>query len=361
MKSKYTVDTVLIVARSCTTRAQFHSENYPFYAAAYRLHLLEEISAFLPPGINRQSPYTEAQLIESAQQFTSREEWRNAGDEERKLGLFSHYGTAIKRGRSFMRVCCEHMPLVPKVKGIVRKYSDDEIIASAKLYKHRGGWKKGSVALYQAARRHPEVFLKATAHMVPASNPYAGDYIVYAFEFTDNSAYVGLTFRAQKRYLEHMSRGRVFTHIKKCPTYLYKALEENIMTPEEVPAREAYWMRHYEQAGWHMLNSAKAGCLGTIQVTKWTKEAVLKQASLYSTKQEWIDNSQMSYRIAKKNGWFDEAVAHMPLHDARHLIGRTFSEETKAKMSLAKKGIPLSPEHRAKIKANATNQWTQPQ
>ena len=45
---------------------------------------------------------------------------------------------------------------------------------------------------------------------------------------------------------------------------------------------------------------------------KWNKDAVLQDASKYKFKKEWNENSSGAYEAAKNNGWFEEAVAHMP-------------------------------------------------
>ena len=43
----------------------------------------------------------------------------------------------------------------------------------------------------------------------------------------------------------------------------------------------------------------------------WTKERCMEQALKYETKSKWAKNSDASYKIAKKNNWFEECTAHM--------------------------------------------------
>ena len=43
---------------------------------------------------------------------------------------------------------------------------------------------------------------------------------------------------------------------------------------------------------------------------KWPKEAVLAEAQKFTSKSEWRKASH-AYSIAHKNGWLDEACAHM--------------------------------------------------
>ena len=44
---------------------------------------------------------------------------------------------------------------------------------------------------------------------------------------------------------------------------------------------------------------------------KWSKDAVLKDAKKFDFKKDWHNNSSGAYEAAKKNGWFEQAVAHM--------------------------------------------------
>jgi hypothetical protein len=43
----------------------------------------------------------------------------------------------------------------------------------------------------------------------------------------------------------------------------------------------------------------------------WTKENVLKSAKKFSTRGEWCKADASAVRIADKNGWIEEAIAHM--------------------------------------------------
>lgn len=213
------------------------------------------------------------------------------------------------------------------------KYTDQQLIDSAKKYQHKGQWKKGDYNHYQAAKSRPEVFKLAIAHMTPDSHPYSGAYTIYAYEFFDNTAYVGLTFRPQQRHFQHMQTGCVYRHSKKCPNPILKQLEVDLKNPQEASDRENFWIGHYREQGWRMLNTSAGGSLGTVRCIQWTKEAVLTDAKRYTYRKEWLTNSQVAYRVAKQNDWFEIATAHMPLRDTRSMIGRSFSEETRQRMS----------------------------
>lgn len=234
------------------------------------------------------------------------------------------------------------------------KFSEENLIKSAAQFKHRGDWKKARKAEYNAAWRR-RLLEKCCAHMTLKTHPYSGSYIIYAFEFTDRQAYIGLTFMPIARLQQHMQRGKVFDHLKLCPTYTYKILEENISNPQTAAERERYWIALYRRC-WTLLNSSKGGGLGTIQITKWTREAVLAEARKYTTRQAWIDGRQFTYRLAKREGWFEEASAHMPRRVLGIGVGRKVSQATRRKQRQAKLGTRQTKQHH-KNRSEAVKKW----
>jgi hypothetical protein len=232
------------------------------------------------------------------------------------------------------------------------RWTVDELVQNGSQYQHKGDWKRAPIEshrmAYQAAYRSgPDVFALATAHMTPKAHPYSGSYIVYAYEFADRHAYVGHTFQPAIRRSMHMQRGPVLQHMSVCPDYAYKVLEDGLNSPIESAKAEAHWQAEYKKQGWIPLWTAKAGGLGAVHVAKWSKENVMAEARKYKTKQEWIDGSQMSYRIAKREGWFEEASAHMPKRVLGIGAGVAKTLEAREKMRQAKLGTTWSAAHRA--------------
>jgi hypothetical protein len=240
------------------------------------------------------------------------------------------------------------------------RWTDDEIVEIAKKYAHKGDWKRSVTALdtaaYQAALNRPEVFARATAHMTPKASPYSHAYYIYACEFEDHHVYVGLSFRSTRKS-EHIVRGRVRDHCAICPNYTFKIVQGEIATPSLAQIAEREWIEKYRDAGWILLNKASGGGLGTVRAVRWTKEAVMAEARKYPTRQAWIDGSQMSYRIAKREGWFNEASAHMPKRMLGVGVGREVGAETRKKQSAAKLGKKQSTSARASKSAAARAWW----
>jgi hypothetical protein len=141
-----------------------------------------------------------------------------------------------------------------------------------------------------------------------------------------------------------------------CPTYEYKIVERGLASPSEAIAAEDKWQADYASAGWIPLWTNKAGGLGTVNIGKWTKEAVLAKAKEFQTRKAWYLGSQFTYSLAKRMGWFEQAVAHMPRRVLGIGAGVPKSEEAKEKMRQAKIGTTQSAEHRA-AKSAAIKQW----
>ena len=317
------------------TRYAWYKVHSDLYHLALRRGLLAQLWTILKPGAGPQKAFSEAELFEDAKKYETRINWREAGEAEKIAGGFSHYGSALKYSSGFMRQCCAHMPDM-RGKYTPVQYSEADIEASARKFKHRNDWKVAEPHFYQAAHRRGLVD-KVSSHMVPQAHPYSGHNIVYAYEFDDQYAYIGQTFQPRIRHTMHMIRGVVYDHLQVCPEHSYRVLESGL-TSLSVGEAECRWQAHYEAQGWKPLWTAKGGGLGTIQVTKWTKEAVLAEALKYATKQAWIDGSQMSYRIAKREGWFEAASAHMPRRVLGVGVGREVSASTRQKQREAKLG-----------------------
>jgi hypothetical protein len=302
----------------------------------------------------RTSAYSDDDLRHHAQNFKTRKDWEVAGEEEVKNGRPSHHRVAFKRGAEFYKQCCAHMPHGHAGHTHWQKYSDDELLASARNYQTRGEWKTKDHDRCETARRRP-IWDECVAHMRPAANPFATDYVVYAYEFSDGCAYVGLTFVEANRKITHLIRGPVFEHSKICPNPVYKVLASG-MAYREVGAAEHKWQAEYKAAGWTPLWAAKPGSLGSIH-RQWTKEAVLARAKDFQTRKSWYLGDQYTYSLAKRMGWFEDAVAHMPRRVLGVGVGREVSQATRDKQAAAKTGVAQSAAHRANRSAAVKKWW----
>jgi predicted GIY-YIG superfamily endonuclease len=142
--------------------------------------------------------------------------------------------------------------------------------------------------------------------------------LVYAYEFPDNSVYIGLTYNKLQRHNDHINKSKsaVYKKINQLNfTPIMKIISESYIDAEEARKLEDETINIYLNKGWQILNSAKAGGLGgTKNISKVLfkdKESCHTEALKYSSKKEFRENSLLAYRRAYDLNCLDEICSHM--------------------------------------------------
>lgn len=253
------------------------------------------------------------------------------------------------------KILSEHLLEYKKID-----YTDDELLQIAQKYHHKGDFLKNDRMAYIRAKERG-IFNDITKHMthkgvkwtkenlkdiiskynnVPDFRKYdnaayqAAYYqgilddlikdlerggsrfqkIVYAYEFPDNSVYVGLTYNTKVRDWDHKTnpKSQVFKHILKTnQTPQLKYLTTSIPW-NEAKDLEGKFEKEYEDKGWDILNVATTGGLGrTISI--YTDEKIKEEAAKYNRLKDFRDNSPGEYRAAQKRGkeFFSDVTKHM--------------------------------------------------
>jgi hypothetical protein len=143
--------------------------------------------------------------------------------------------------------------------------------------------------------------------------------LIYAYEFSDKSVYVGLTYDIDNRQIM-----RDFD--KNDPVNLYQNKtglipERKILTEfldiNIASEMEGTILNKYITDGWNILNRCKTGGLGGNNGVnlKWTKEKCLESAKKYITRNAWrIGDEKSAYDRALKiygQEFFIECCKHM--------------------------------------------------
>jgi hypothetical protein len=192
------------------------------------------------------------------------------------------------------------------------KYWDfDSCLKEAKKYKARLEFNKGAGGAYMHALQNK--FLdKICGHMEVQGNEYKR--MIYAYEFSDGYAYVGLTYNEKKRQYEHYyeKRGPVSKHIASSglkPKYI--KLHDYVAKEKAVELEEKY-IKKYRAKGWKMLNGIKGGALGGNE-RYWTYQRCLAIAKKFNRKADLANAPGLGglWNAARKNGWWDKICAHM--------------------------------------------------
>ena len=95
---------------------------------------------------------------------------------------------------------------------------------------------------------------------------------IYAYEFSDNFVYIGLTFNLNVRHSYHMKSGSVYEHIKKTNFQPNKIQLTDYIDVEESKIKEGEYLQIYINDGWNVLNKNKTGGIGTPIKRKFYKQ-----------------------------------------------------------------------------------------
>lgn len=181
----------------------------------------------------------------------------------------------------------------------------------AKKYMTRGEYRKKCPS-YQAACKSGWLD-EVCAHM---GKPIQTKYIIYAYEFTDNHVYVGLTKNKTKRLNEHLSshKSPVYKHSQKTKSKpkLVILYEQLIFNDNDIKEQEKFWLDCYINDGWIKLNKIKTGGLGG-DIIIWTKKKCHEAALTCETRTEFLNKFSGAYHRANRSGWLDDVCSHMEL------------------------------------------------
>jgi hypothetical protein len=134
---------------------------------------------------------------------------------------------------------------------------------------------------------------------------------IYVYLFSDNCAYVGLTYNMDERQKQRDVdlTDPVTVHIAKTGLIPTKTQLTDYDDVEIISKLEDVYIEKYKADGWKMLNTRKGGAIGG--APKWTFNKCKKEASKYNSRVEFQKNSNGAYSRAQLEGWLDEICKHM--------------------------------------------------
>jgi predicted GIY-YIG superfamily endonuclease len=135
---------------------------------------------------------------------------------------------------------------------------------------------------------------------------------VYVYEFSDNCAYVGLTYNLSERNLNRKKDkdDAITKHIRQ--TQLVPTLKQltEYVSVNIASSLEIFYIDEYRKNGWNILNVAKGGTTGNC-IRLWTHENCEREALKYNSRNEFKKNNKPAYESARKYGWLNEICSHM--------------------------------------------------
>lgn len=134
---------------------------------------------------------------------------------------------------------------------------------------------------------------------------------VYELADHDESAvYIGLTCHPKKRLKEHKVTPKgIIKRFGKDYKFKMTVLTESLPVMEAAEKEQSF-IDDYRKMGYNVLNQAKAGALGNIEI-KWTVSLCRDEALKYASRTAFLKGSHRAYDAALRNGWMDEVCSHM--------------------------------------------------
>jgi hypothetical protein len=343
-QKKYTDEELFQIASKYETITDLKNQRAGVYGAIMSRGMLDKLHQILKPQITN---WTDEMLRDEASKYQTLKDFRDNSQ--------SAYITANNRG--ILDDITSHMPRI-------KIWTYDEAKKEAKKYEDYNGFAKNSPAFYQSKRNgwleefkkflplrntywtkdstHIEALKYKTkkefrdnspkAYSAAANNGWMDDIddhfekvgnkfnrIIYAYEFPDNSVYVGLTYNEKRRQEDHLNlekaKSMVARHILKTGLNpIFKKLSD-FMSQEEAANLESCTIEKYRSDGWTILNKQKGGGLGACKRTELTMEKIKQLTKGFERRVDFKRAFPKEYAIAQKYGWLDDVVADIPIQD----------------------------------------------
>jgi predicted GIY-YIG superfamily endonuclease len=279
-------DKCQIVSLKYETRMDFFNKDSGVYSKCVKEKWLDNICKHMRPKKLRNYWNKDNCILESLK-YKTRKEFSKKSPRAYQLCVVNGWLES-----------CGHL----KVKSYTKEYCKEE----SEKYKTLKELINNNSYLYNKILKNDwsnEMF----SHMIQTGNLYKR--CIYAYEFSDNYVYVGLTFNLNERNNNHMKRGPVKKHINETQNIPKLIKLTDYINIENAKNKEKEYLDKYINNGWIILNKSKTGGLGSY-FRKWTKEKCVIEALKCKTRYEYFQNSA-SYHFARKNGWIDEICSHM--------------------------------------------------
>jgi predicted GIY-YIG superfamily endonuclease len=295
---KWTKQEVLDLAKDFTVMNHFKKTHPRAYGAARHNGWLEDIRKIMTPAYES---WTIKKLKDISSKYDNlkkfRDEHSKVLDAIRSKGLYDELTKHMDRGFHY--------------------WTKEEVEKEANKYNNRYDFVKNSNLAYQAAT-HNGWYNDVTKHMKYLGNLYKR--LVYVYEFTDNTAYIGLTLNEEKRNIAHTTKegSPVFRHIQETGLQPnFKIISDEYIDAEDAQNLEKCTIDKYKLEGWNVLNKIKGGGLGSCKRI-WEKDKIIEIALIYTKMNDFKKNSPKAYQAARTYGLLDEIRKIMtPVYDIK--------------------------------------------
>jgi len=329
------------VALECKSRTEFKGKHSGAYRACYRNGWLDELCSHMDQKIKPPNYWTKENCKQAALECKTQLEFYK-----------KHSGAhnACYKNK-WMDEVCSHMEQKTKPPNYWTKEKCREVALKCKT--RREFYEKHSGA-YGACYRNG--WLDEVCSHTKSFNDDTKS--IYALEFSNKVAYIGLSIQPLRRFKEHIRtnangcvRKYIDKHNNEIPTL--KILCEGLYD-DNVGKKENDYIEIYKQNGFKLLNLAPAGSLGNQQII-WTKEKCKEAALECKSRSEFRNKHKGAYAACLKNKWMDEVCSHM--EQKKKLTGYWTKENCKQAALKCKTRREFYEKHKGAHNACYKNGW----
>jgi len=339
----WTKETCHIEALKYTSRSEFCTNSHGAYNWGLRKGILDEICAHMIPIKKPSGYWTKERCYEVALKYKTKNEFiineKSAYWAAREYGWYdeinSHFVSRNWTIEKCQNVALKYNTRADFIKGSHRAYDyaqKNNLLDVVCSHMTEGNkplnyWNKERCyeeALECKTRKefyqnHSSAYSSASLNgwldEITTHFKRIGNWVfrcVYAYEFSDNFAYIGLTYNLKKRDLCRKTNKKdgVTKHINETklqPTI--KQLTEFIPIDDAANLEKEY-IKKYRENGWNMLNIKRGGETGGGLVV-WTFEMCRQEALKYKTRKDFYTNSPKAYSAVCNHKWHKEITGHM--------------------------------------------------
>jgi hypothetical protein len=285
LKISLSKEMCFIDAKKYQSRSEWKRKSKKIYEAAVRNKWLN----YCCNHMSKKLKYCVSDCVKSASKYNTVLDWRN--------NEIKFYDYALKYG--WLKFCITHMS--PNKYGFWNK---ENCIKEASKFKTKLEWIKNSNSSYSIAHRNGWLN-ECCGHMIIIGSHYKR--LIYAFEFSDKSVYVGLTYNPVERKTSHLitPSSQVYKHIKKSGLNPEFKILTNYLDKNIASKREGKILEEYISNGWIALNKNKTGGLGGDKLF-YDKNRLIEIVKKSNSWREFYLKNKSAYSIASKHNLLPE-------------------------------------------------------
>lgn len=202
------------------------------------------------------------------------------------------------RINNWLNDICKHMKTYSNPRGFWTFEKCKEI---ALKYETKKDFMANDKIAYKMAHKRGWID-SITLHMEVLGNKY--NRCIYAYEFPDNCAYIGLTLNISQRNSQRKlnNHDQVTKHINETGLIPKLIKLTKYLPVNEASNLEKFYIEKYKNDGWIVLNKIKGGGIGGGHLI-WTFDNVLEIALKYDKITHFRKENKGAYSSAWKNNW----------------------------------------------------------